>query len=48
MISGMEAGMSAIRMGTSMKGNSRKVKLMAKEFITGTLGRYLMENGKLG
>jgi hypothetical protein len=48
MISGMEMGMSAIRMGTSMKGNSRKVKLMEKEFITGTLRRYLMENGKLG
>jgi len=48
MISGTEVGMSAIRMGTSMKGNSRKVKLMEREFTTGTLERYLMENGKLG
>jgi hypothetical protein len=40
-------GSSDIQMVTLTMDLSRMVKLMAKEFIPGTMERYMMENGKM-
>lgn len=46
MIKDMGKAMSVIQTGISMRGNSREVKHMVKEFITGQEGRFTMVNGK--
>jgi len=48
MISEQVAGMKGTQMETGMKGNSTRAKLTVREFITGTLGRCLMESGDKG
>lgn len=44
----MAMAMSGIQTGINTKVNLRKVRLMGKEFITGILEKFMMENGVQG
>ena len=47
MINVMEMGMSATQMEIDMRDSLKKVRLTVKEYITGTLEKFLMVNGNM-
>lgn len=47
MIRGMAKAMKGMQMGTSMKEISRTAKLMVEECTYGTMGKSMMESGRM-